>query len=288
MLVNDSSTGLTILHVGSLPSFIQALGYVKFTHRGKRIFYRGQHHLYCEKKDASGNCLFQPALFRGTGRDATIRATKLAHLKKLIAEIRETNPRFKCPRKFDDNTLEGLLQQYGVPTSWFDVVDNIWVALWFSCFRADNTIRIFSETEAGQTQREFIHMVRRNPQKERERDSQEPFAYIFLLGEMDRRRTEILDLREKLPSDFIRPHVQHGLLIRWLSKQGNPSPNMFQLVYGIVRIRLDDALEWLGQGDILTPENMMPPPNYDSGFRQLLNSENDMRDELQCHFPLYV
>lgn len=288
MMVHDPSTGVPIFQAGSLPSLIQALGYVKFTHRGKRIFYRGQHHLHCGEKDSSGNYLFQPALFRGTGRDAENRTGKLDHLQKLIAEIRKNNPRFKSAKKFEDKVLEGLLQQYGIATSWFDVVDNIWVALWFACFRIDNTIKILEGTEAVQAKREFIHMIRRNPKKEREKTHQEPFAYIFLLGETNDNRTEILDLREKIPSDFIRPHVQHGLLIRLLSKHGKPAPNMFPLVYGIVAIRLDDALEWMGQGGILTPENMMPPPNYDSGFRQLLNSENDMPEEMHCHFPLYV
>lgn len=286
-MVHDLHTGLDILQVNSFPSLIQALGYVKYKHPGKRIFYRGQHHLYCDKKDENGICLFQPALFRGTGRDAENRTKRNRHLVDLISEFRKKNRRFASPEDFVDSTIEGLLQQYGIPTSWIDVVDNIWVALWFACFHSDNTVKVFSKTVTGRFPREFIHMVRRNPDSEREQNPLGSFAYIFLLGEKSDTRTEILDLREKIPSDFIRPHVQHGLLIRQLSKQKKPAPNMFNLIHGIIRIRLVDALKWLGEGGILTPENMMPPPNYDSGFLQLLNSENKMRKDLHFLFPIY-
>jgi hypothetical protein len=31
---------------------------------------------------------------------------------------------------------EPLLQHYGLATTWIDLVDNIWVALWFACHKA--------------------------------------------------------------------------------------------------------------------------------------------------------
>ena len=97
---------------------------------------------------------------------------------------------------------------------------------------------------------------------------------MLLLGEPKKRAnkgqmTEILDLRVSLPSFFIRPHIQHGLLIRCRAKSGEIAPNMFQLIRGIVRMDLCNALEWLGEGRILTQEYMMPPPNYRSEERRV-------------------
>ena len=124
-------------------------------------------------------------------------------------------------------------------------------------------------------------MVRRNPFKEAEHDR---YAYILLLTGKNDEETEMVDLRKSIPSIFIRPHIQHGLLVRTRSVT---NPNMVSLIQGIVRIKLDDALEWLGEGRSLTAESMMPAPNYDSGFRQLIESEHRMTKENMFHYPIY-
>ncbi len=56
------------------------------------------------------------------------------------------------------------------------------------------------------------------------------------------------------------------------------------LINGIIRIQLEDALQWLGNERILLPESIMSPPNYDSGFRQLLNSE---KVNGKLRYPIY-
>jgi hypothetical protein len=61
----------------------------------------------------------------------------------------------------------------------------------------------------------------------------ESFAYILLLksslvpneaqpGHYRDDRSETVDLRVAVPSQFVRPHAQYGLLVRRLSKAGNP------------------------------------------------------------------
>ena len=89
-------------------------------------------------------------------------------------------------------------------------------------------------------------------------------------------------IRKEIPSHFIRPHVQHGMLIRSKS-----FINMESLIQGIIRIDLNDALEWLGEGRILLPESIFPPPNYDSGFSWLLENEWKIMNACKSCFPIY-
>lgn len=41
-------------------------------------------------------------------------------------------------------------------------------------------------------------------------------------------------------------------------------------VCAILRVRIDLANQWLGQGEMLTSENMFLPPAYDGGYARLL------------------
>jgi hypothetical protein len=276
----DEATGLEYLHVNTIQSFIQAIGYLKFIFADNniKIVYRGQTDLYGSKskKRREDSYLFQPSALRGVTCCAALNNAK-HKIKEQISAIRKAIPRFADTNKYGDGVIEGLLQQYGVKTTWIDAVDNIWVALWFACFRSNNPVEV---VEMGDVKRSYIHMIRRDPDTEHDRKH---FAYILLLG-VDENEDEILDLRCKLPSDFIRPHVQHGLLVR---TKGVLSANMVRLLKGVIRIKLSDALKWLGHGAILMPDRIVPPPNYDSGFRQLLEGEFKCDKQHLFTFPIY-
>ena len=272
----DERTGLPVLQVNTLAAFIQAMGYLKFKLRDEcNVVYRGQTKLYFDKKDASGLYYFRPTALREVQKPSAM-GNAIKALQKQVAIVRRANPMFQELTTYPDKVIEALLQQYGYGTTWFDAVDNIWVALWFACHRSDYTVKI--DTDGGS--RSFIHMVRRIP---RDEDDSERFAYIILLKAKNGGDSELVDLRCEIPSQFIRPHIQHGLLVRTKSRS---NPNMFSLIKGIIRIRLEKALEWLGTGRILLPEMMMPPPNYDSGFKQLLESEHKMGED-KILFPIY-
>lgn len=273
----DTATGLEVLQINSLQSLIQVLGYQKFklADKGCRIVYRGQTTLYNIGNDENGRFLFQPSALRKVKRVAALTYAK-SRIKNQIGVLRKMVPCFASIEKFSDAVLEGLLQQYGIPTTWIDAVDNIWIALWFACYRSDNSVFIGKNPE----RRAFWHMIRRNPLSEK---SENRFAYVFVLG-ADAKDAELIDLRSELPSNYIRPHAQHGVLIR---TRGVKSINMCSLVKGIVRVRLEDALDWLGDGGMLRPEAIVPPPNYDSGFTMLLNSERQYTGNDVIRFPIY-
>lgn len=276
---HDERTGLGVLHVKSLSAFIQAIGYLKFLYRkeGATIYYRGQTELYDSGVDAKGSYRFCPSGLRKIKREIAAQEFR-KEVKSKVECLRDTHPMFKDKKDFPDSVLEGLLQQYGLDTTWFDVVDNIWVALWFACFKSIYPVTT-KLTDDKTCVRSYIHMIRREAHKEQDR---ERYAYILLLGAD--KNAEVVDLRCSLPSVFIRPHVQHGLLVRLKDKN---AVNMVSLIKGIIRIDLLDALAWLGEGRTLLPESIMPPPNYDSGFRQLLEGESKNTSEPLVRFPIF-
>ena len=112
------------VHVETPHALIQAAGYIKHTVASKGIFgvyFRGQRRLY------DG---LTPSLYRGL---STIGAAENGHraLRELLARITTDN---KVLRNLSNYTIEPLLQHYGFRTRWLDIVDNIWIALWFACY----------------------------------------------------------------------------------------------------------------------------------------------------------
>ena len=81
-----------------------------------------------------------------------------------------------------------------------------------------------------------------------------------------------IDLRQALPSFFIRPHAQHGIVAKKKIVECKKSDDydMATQVCAIFRIRIDRAALWIGSGDMLTQENLFPPPAYDGGYDRLL------------------
>lgn len=94
------------------------------------------------------------------------------------------------------------------------------------------------------------------------------------------KETKVVDLRIACPSIFLRPHAQHGLLMfsRSRSLRGH---DFYKRTVGIVKVSVVDALEWIGDGNLLTHANMYPSPVFDSGYHFMLDSlavNNEERD----------
>lgn len=257
--VIDPATGTHVYHVEDPHALVQAAGYLKHIYGcngGGYIFFRGESKLYGT---------LPPTLFRGiSSQGAQIRKTIL--LKSALASATSKNPIFKTMNPF---VHEPLLQHYGLKTSWIDVVDNIWVALWFACHRPYAVGPI----------NEYLHFEQRTVSK-----NPDGFAYILLVsadskpakscppGVIIGTKTELVDLRIAAPSIFLRPHAQHGLLMRMRGNANMRPIDYAPQVKGVIRINLGDALEWLGHGKMLGVHALFPPPYYDNGYDILLRS----------------
>lgn len=249
------------MHVQTSHAFAQAAGYLKHNlakTESRGVFFRGQSKVYST---------LPPSLFRNIGaktNDGKRRAKMEAFLSRIDSEA-------KALRAVDPKFREGLLQHYGIRTTWLDVVDNIWVALWFACH----------EAKASGRHGEFLHFEKRRPSI-----PGNEFAYVLLVksairspngegvGHFSDTESETLDLRIAVPSHFVRPHAQHGLVIRGLSRTRQPLNDYAKLLVGVIRVSLVDALDWLGNAATLSIHSIFPPAFYDYGYRELLDNVN--------------
>lgn len=264
LVIRDSThltvSGQSIYHVYDPHALVQATGYLKFIN-GKEynegVFFRGESKLHGS---------LSPALFRGVSSQ-NAQSNRISRLNKEIDSLRRNNQ--KIFDSFPQEIHEAILQHYGLKTSWIDLVDNIWVALWFACHHAHCT----------GTSGEYLHFEKRLLYKE-----PDGYAYVLLVAAdqgNDARRspgmyigknTELIDLRAAAPSIFLRPHSQHGLVFRLKGNQVMRPLDYKTQIRGIIRITLADALAWLGDGRMLGVHTLFPPPYYDEGYSILLKA----------------
>jgi hypothetical protein len=255
----DIASGAKVFHVADSHALVQASGYLKYglgSSSGRAVYFRGQTSMYAS---------LSPSLFR----DIKNRGAQDARIAAVNDVIEEARTAINLLGKLPLPVVEPLLQHYGLNTSWIDLVDNIWVALWFACYRARAT---------GNMGR-YLHFERRLPRNESEK---ERFAYILLIatdfigaetkipGIWRRSSTELVDLRIAAPSIFLRPHAQHGLLFRAKGGLERRDVDYSAAIAGVIRVSLEDALDWLGEGKLLGVHTLFPPPTYDHGYRILL------------------
>lgn len=255
--VIDKDSGLEVFDAPTSHSLIQAAGYLKYTlarNEGLGVFFRGQTKLYNE---------LSPSLLRNV-KDGPSNLKRRSFLDVFLANVELDGAALQS---IDTSCREALLQHYGIRTTWLDVVDNIWIALWFACHDA----RVVGWPE------ECMHFEKRIPNHQGDE-----YAYILLLasayfdpisgqpGHYRNSRSETIDLRIAAPSHFVRPHAQHGILVRRLSKKGFPVSDNKPLHVGTIRVRLSAALDWLGDAATLTTHSLFPPAFYDYGYRELL------------------
>ncbi len=263
--VIDAQSGRHVFHVCDPHALIQAAGYLKHTvgaQSGRAVYFRGQPALY-------GGLV--PGIFRGCA-STSAQTKRLRDLNALVDSARRKSRQLAS---LPSEVTEALLQHYGIRTTWVDLVENVWVALWFACHRARLSGKLM----------EFQHFERR---QHRQEDPESHFGYVLLVapsqvapingspGFSRGPGAEVVDLRTAAPSTFVRPHAQHGVLFRLRDTSKRPS-DYISAVVGILRVDLRDALEWLGGGNLLTIHGLFPPPAYDHGYHNLLHDFRSLK-----------
>ena len=163
-------------------------------------------------------------------------------------------------KQYPREVLEPMLQHYGIKTNWLDLVDNMWVALWFASHRVHSKII---------QSREYLYFTESNSE----------FAYIYLMatdaikiddgnkGMYCGKDTYVVDLRKVLPSYFLRPHVQHAIMLR---KNDKISNDYTDLIVGIAKIPMEKVKRWIGNSELMTTNSLFPSAYFDDGFTILL------------------
>ena len=265
----------------SLYAFNRIVGYLKYINRKYgNVYSRGE----CKLHDS-----LIPSLFRGAtnvqAEDNKIIALFKRFLKDnvflndLSLDVRNT--------KRSRYRVEGVLQHYGATTGFLDVVDNHWVALWMGLNRYVTKIQTDKYAEYIERTIPYIDRISGDPKYINQNAwEEEIYQYVILVAVPFSEQPSIdginetkdiieVDLRKALPSTYLRPHAQHGLVIKRNHViTSSTKPDDFDLsrnVVGIIKIRIDRAKAWIGNGALLTQDSLIPPPGYDPGYDLLLS-----------------
>ncbi len=237
--------------IESIHDLTQYIGFAKYINREEyNVFLRGQPDLYDGK--------MIPSLYRGK---TNLSTTTMKYGQRMNSLIK------KCPvfSDYKRNIMEPMLQHYGVKTTYLDVVDNVWVALWFALHQA-KTKYINSH--------EYVYYC----------DNEKTDSFIILLasdaiipsatqdGVYCGTCTSLVDLRKAVPSYFLRPHAQHAYMLR---KNDEYPGDYSDLIVGIARIPTELGIKWLGNNELLSVRSLFPAPFFDSGYAKLLHDYPD-------------
>lgn len=286
-----------IYEVNTVHALNQLIGHAKFNNQSYgNVYYRGESKLHPS---------IIPSLFRN-GKKIEKAQERINKLINKIAADQYMRGELKIDPSDNDNTkikIEGMLQHYGVPTRFIDVVDNHWVALWMGLNKPEEYKQF---TTYYHYTRRSIPLVELYNEKDKDNGiditDEILYQYILLIAvpfSASRSFSGIeyssdfieVDLRQALPSIFLRPHAQHGLVLRRVVHQpdssGSDAYDLANTVIGIIKIRIDRAHEWIGTGELLTQNNLFPPPAYDYGY-DLLLSRHDLFKDSQYSITKYV
>lgn len=281
----------------SMGALNQIIGHVKFANaKYGNVYYRGVNGLY-------NNVL--PTLMRnrqnGIPNDLINTLNSICEHPNFKESLKLNETIYpKCKSDYTLNKkiirhnkyrVEALLQHYAGSTRFLDVVDNHWVALWMGLhlFKAHGKGNKFYDS----IKRELTiwDTYERYANKQNPHNDFEIYTYILLIAMPDSHSFSEsgiyendtfveVDLRKALPSIYLRPHAQHALVIRKRDKDNiNKRSDFYDMasqVTAILRIRIDRVSEWLGNGSLLTKENLFPSPSIDQGYNNLLTYLNEL------------
>lgn len=275
-----------VMDIKTPEALTQIIGYVKYvcssekTGKDVRVYFRGQTKHHCR----GGIPSLSPSLFR----KIQSKETANKRVQDLNEFLQKSDKIFLGKEKNDKNTKKNdqqyafpkslrkpVLQQYGMCTDWLDVVDNVWTALWF----ASHSTQISQKKDDKQS-------VRKTTKFEYYQPSTEKYSYVYLItlenlvfkgaGFFEEKTTcspmEIVDLRVGLPSIYLRPHSQHGLMLRRKAMEKASDINYQDHLALVLRIETKKILEWLGTSPLTSFRYLFPSPVFDLGYGILLHS----------------
>jgi hypothetical protein len=167
-------------------------------------------------------------------------------------------------------STEPLLQHYGIETRWLDVVDSLQHALFFATHELCDSPQVPGRKTYAPSLREY------------------GFVYLLDVGHarpVTRQRERVVgywktstncllaDLRALKPSNALRPHAQHGLLVRSIN-----SADLWSHLVARVAVPANEARRWTAAPS-LERDALFPPPIWDLIYGTLTSTK--MADLLQ-------
>lgn len=166
----DDSQGFPILEIFSPQILSGFAGYLKFQLKDNcKVYFRGENGFHKTTI---------PSLFRSKNNKPIDNET-IKIRKKAYNELVDSIPKLFESYRLKRENINPLLQHYGIKTDWIDLVDNIFIAIWFA-----------------------------------NQKSPKEYNYIKFFGSiLNNSKLIVSDLRENHSSLSLRPHCQHGISI---------------------------------------------------------------------------
>ena len=241
--IDNNDDELTII----LQSFA---GYLKSNLGGAyKVFFRGQN------EDYAG---MVPSLFRGVDGNKKEFEERINAYENLTVKWRNTTK----ANRFGGEIGGALLQHYGIRTPWIDLVDNLFIALWFACHKRTK-IPPYTFCPRKCDKFGWVYFLQfENPvcsTKHR----------IASEGIEVGKKTKWCDLRSSQTSLSLRTHVQHGIFgtLRDLNYQNYDLNNLV-----IASVKFPITKDFL---DIVSipPTFLFPSTVYDNTYKYLLGDK---------------
>lgn len=262
---------LPIFQISSYHTLIQFIGYAKYLNRSiGNVYLRGQHSIY--------DTLI-PSIFRKVSNTSGF-SRRNQHISHFVQECAR---KMKFIQELDELVREPVLQHYGIGTRWIDVVDNLWVAIWFGIH--DWHTKIYT--------REYKNVTLRQ-------GGPDEYMYLLLIcsdginenkdvpGLYKGECTYTVDLRKAAPSIFLRPHAQHALLMRSRHLETVEHTDMADYIVGIAKIKVDDCINWVGNSGLMSARSLFPPVNFDHGYGVLIEQTPHEKNFVRDYGSIYT
>ncbi len=240
---------LLIAHPAILATF---MGYLKFqTHtiKNKEVFFRGQTENYKS---------IIPSLLRGDDFERINKRSKAFEALKIKAKEKFS------PTRFKNETIDNLFQHYGIKSKTLDLVDNLYVAIWFA-------------TNKWEAMQGFHSLCTYKP-------STEKYGWIYFMHvERPRVNNKIMfdspkftgfcDLRKFHSSLSARLHCQHGITYFrnnngiWTEKNRCFDNKIIAVV------KFPNSEEFRMNGTIFTKEFLFPNSQIDNTYKLFMDDD---------------
>ena len=180
--------------------------------------------------------------------------------------------------------FEPFLQHYGLATRWLDITDSLPYALFFSVAHYESLPK-FMQDKISAYEGEMCddnrysgylspYMTNQVVSVKRYDSSNDLDRYVYLYAISPGKRSDdqplehaqgicrysggyVVDAREAIPSQYFRPHAQHGLLLKpdYNYESQRYSSDCKCLVFELER---NKVIDWLGDGHIFKPASIYP------------------------------
>lgn len=161
----------------------------------------------------------------------------------------------------NQGTTEPYLQHYGIATRWLDCCDTAPNALFFATHQRiyDKKTRLVKYVKS-RNRYGVLYIIDCGGPKMPHRSA--------TLGLSSFDALDLIDLRVAKPSKILRPHMQHGLLVR-----NHDHGHMDMQVIAALRFDCKMGRRWLGDAESLSYESYFPGPQQDSALNFLMSNE---------------